>query len=251
MAVAGPSDVSGKAAQIVKLAKSQVGTLEGKKNGVWDNDQKYSRQVPGLSWSNFQPWCMTFGVWLYWKVGLIKKQLVTASCAASAAYWRKKHRLSKYPMIGGGVYYGYTSPEHYGTVVAYDATTHTAVEGNTTTPGVKGGSEVNGSGVALKRRSRTEWVIGYSEPALPGAVSANPRFKPKKKPKPKPGKKATEPPVKKPSSPSKTPFVDDVLAGKYGTPAVELTAAVRAKVAATGADPKTVEENLNKKVMGA
>jgi hypothetical protein len=252
-ATATAADATGEAAHVIAVAKTQIGVLEGRKNGVWDNDQRYSKETPGLAWSNDQPWCATFQVWCSWKAGQIKTVPVTASCAAIEAYAKAHGRWSTKPALGAIVVYGYTSPEHCGRVIGYDASTITTIEGNTTTPGVKGGSESNGSGVALKRRPRDQWVIGYFIPNITGVVSADPKYKPAKAaapvkvtPTPKPAAAkataTTAPAAKKPKAVTKA-VVTAVLAGKYGNGddrVAELTKA--------GYDPKAVQAAVNERL---
>lgn len=176
---------NGTAAAVVAAARSQVGYHEGRSGGHWNNREKYAAQVAGLEWANYQPWCATFVAWCFTKagaIGLVPK--VSASCDISASGWKHAGRWSEYPAIGAQVFYG--TPRdlvHTGLVVAFDDDTITTVEGNTNDNGSR-----EGDGVYVKRRRRRDaYVVGYGYPEYPeGIVSADPRYRHKRKPKAQP-----------------------------------------------------------------
>lgn len=148
-------------ASVLKLGESQLGYREGRTGTHWNNRQKYSLQVPGLAWSDGQPWCCTFANWLIGQAGVaVPAGAVTASCAAGAAAYKKAHRFTEYPIVGGQVFYGPKGGSHTGICVKWDDTHLWAIEGNTNT---SGGAE--GDGVYLKKRARRDaYVYGYGIP---------------------------------------------------------------------------------------
>ncbi|MDX3214578.1 CHAP domain-containing protein [Streptomyces sp. ME02-6991-2B] len=160
-------------ASLASVARGEVGYHEGKTNGHWNNDQKYSDAVPGLAWSDGQPWCATFVAWVAMKAGAAALFPRTASCLAGVAWFRARGRWSEYPAVGAQVFYGAgNGGTHTGLVVAFDADTITTVEGNTNSNG-----SAEGDGVYVKtRRRRDAYVYGYGVPAFDGLVSADPRW---------------------------------------------------------------------------
>jgi len=167
--------VTGTAADVIRVATSQVGYHEGYSGGHWTNLQRYSPAVPGLEWSQNQAWCQTFATWSFQEAGMPKgAYLVTASCALAVAWWKKANRFSTYPAVGAQVFFGPGGGSHTGLVYAYDATYIYTVEGNTNTSG-----SAEGDGVYLKKRARRDtYVYGYGYPAYPaGIVTADPAWK--------------------------------------------------------------------------
>lgn len=171
------------AQKIISIAKAEVGYLEGRSsNGSWNNQQKYSPQVPGLEWSQNQPWCATFVAWCAMKAGLASLYPRTASCDVGMAWFRDQGRWSEYPAVGAQVFFGsYADSVHTGLVIGYDADTITTIEGNTNDSGSR-----EGNGVYLKRRQRRDpYVVGYGYPAFAeGIRSADPKWKDKQPGKP-------------------------------------------------------------------
>lgn len=167
--------MSGTAGDVIRVAKGEVGYHEGYSGGHWNNNQKYSGQVPGLEWSNYQAWCATFCAWVFQTAGMPKGSYpVTASCALGVSWWKKENRFSEYPAIGAQVFFGPGGGSHTGLVYAYDATYIYTVEGNTNSSG-----SAEGDGVYLKKRARRDsYVYGYGYPAYPGGiVTADPNWK--------------------------------------------------------------------------
>lgn len=160
--------------KIVDVAKSQVGVHEGRTGSHWNNDQRYSDEVPGLTWSDGQPWCATFVSWCAMTAGLDALYPRTASCDTAGVWFKQRKAFSEYPAVGAQVFYGTPSDlNHTGIVIDFDADTITAIEGNTNDDGSR-----EGDGVYLKVRQRRDSnVVGYGYPAFPeGIVSADPAW---------------------------------------------------------------------------
>lgn len=146
---------------VLALAESQTGYHEGRSAGHWNNHQKYSDQVPGLGWSDGQPWCATFANWCVNQAGVaVPTGAITASCAAGVAAYKKAHRFTEFPVVGAQVFYGAGGGVHTGLVLRYDDTSIWAIEGNTNTNG-----SAEGDGVYVKKRTRRDpYVYGYGIP---------------------------------------------------------------------------------------
>jgi hypothetical protein len=167
--------MAGTAADVIRIAKGEVGYHEGFSDGHWNNKQKYSGAVPGLEWSDYQAWCATFASWCFQQAGMPKGSYpVTASCALAVAWWKEAARFSEYPAIGAQVFFGAGGGAHTGLVYAYDGDFIYTVEGNTNTSG-----SAEGDGVYLKKRARRDaYVYGYGYPNYPGGiVTADPNWK--------------------------------------------------------------------------
>ena len=162
-------------AKMVRLAHKEVGTHEGRSGGHWNNHQKYSPQVPGLEWSQNQPWCATFVSWLALKAGLADYFPRTASTNTGAAWFKSRGQWSEYPAIGAQVFYGSGNHMvHTGFVIGFDHTYVYTIEGNTNTNG-----SAEGDGVYVKKRRRRDaYVRGYGYPAIPGVrlKTADPNY---------------------------------------------------------------------------
>lgn len=162
------------ASSAISIAASQVGYHEGKSNGHWNNDQKYSDQLPGFAWADKQPWCATFYQWLMWQVGVkVPDGARSASCATSVAAYKKAKRFTEYPGIGFQVFFGAGGKTHTGIVYDYDDTYIYTIEGNTNDSG-----SAEGDGVYKKKRLRkTDYVYGYGIPYFAGkAKCADPKW---------------------------------------------------------------------------
>lgn len=163
-----------KAAQVIKIARSEVGYREGRSNGHWNNRNKFSPAVPGLEWSNYQPWCATFVSWCAMRAGVAHLFPRTASTDFGASWFKQRRRWSEYPAIGAQVFYGHNGDmNHTGIVYRYDGDHIYTIEGNTNASGSR-----EGDGVYLKkRRRRDSYVQGYGYPAYPeGIKSADPKW---------------------------------------------------------------------------
>lgn len=162
------------ATSAIRIARSQVGYREGRSGGRWNNDQKYSDQLPGFAWSDNQPWCATFVQWCYWQTGVkVPSSARSASCLTSSNAYKNAGRFSEYPVIGAQVFFGENGKTHTGIVRDYDNTYVYTVEGNTNDDG-----SAEGDGVYLKKhRRRSAWVHGYGIPYLKGTLqSPDPRW---------------------------------------------------------------------------
>lgn len=168
-----PASGPGSARAVIAAAEGQVGVHEGHSAGHWNNIQRYSDEVPGLGWSQGQPWCATFVSWVAARAGAAELFPRTASCAAGVAWFSERHRFSQYPAVGAQVFYGAGGTVHTGVVERYDATRIYTVEGNTN---VNGAAE--GDGVYRRARERTSsWVHGYGYPRYAGGIdSADPSW---------------------------------------------------------------------------
>jgi hypothetical protein len=164
-----------KAAEVIRIARNEVGYHEGRSNGHWNNKQKYSPAVPSLEWSNYQAWCATFVSWCAMKAGVHELFPRTASTDLGARWFKDRKRWSEYPAIGAQVFYGHNGDmNHTGIVYDYDGTYVYTIEGNT-----NGNGSREGDGVYLKkRRRRDSYVQGYGYPDYPeGIQSADPKWK--------------------------------------------------------------------------
>lgn len=161
--------------QFLTLLVGEVGQHEGRDpNGAWNNRQKYSRETPGLEWSDGQPWCATFECWAALKAGMQGRFPVTASCSTAVQWWQDAGRWSPYPVLGGPFYLGPGGGTHTGVVIGWDADNIHTVEGNSNS-----GGSPEGDGVYLRTRPRRgpNGPYGYGVPDYPeGVVSADPKY---------------------------------------------------------------------------
>lgn len=158
----------------LRIAKSQYGYHEGRTAGHWDNNQKFSDQLPNFAWSDGQPWCATFVQWCLWQVGVeVPTGARSASCSASVAAYRKAGRFSEYPGVGWQIFFGPGGGTHTGLVRHWDERYVYTVEGNTNEDG-----SPEGNGVYYKRYERlSPYVHGYGIPFYKGeADTPDPRW---------------------------------------------------------------------------
>ncbi|MFI0553431.1 LysM peptidoglycan-binding domain-containing protein [Streptomyces scabiei] len=164
------------AAELIRVAKAEVGYKEGFSNGHWNNKEKYADQVPGMAWvsAGGYPWCALFVSWAALKSGNTDLFPRSASCAYGVGWFKDKGRFSEYPAIGGQVFFGPNGGSHTGICVAYDSDSIWSVEGNTNT-----NNSPEGDGVYLRKHARRDaHVYGYGLPAFPeGVTTADPALK--------------------------------------------------------------------------
>ncbi|MGG2462828.1 LysM peptidoglycan-binding domain-containing protein [Streptomyces sp. RGM 3693] len=136
--------------------------------------QKYSGQVPGLEWSNYQPWCATWVSWVAMKAGVADLFPRTASVWSAMEWFKQRSRWSDYPAIGAQVIYGTSGSTHTGICYAYDSEWIYTVEGNTSTT-----NDANGNKVMKRQRLRRDsYVHGYGYPSYAeGVTTADPSKK--------------------------------------------------------------------------
>lgn len=149
----------GTKSKLIAVLKGEVGYHEGRNASGWDNHQKYSPAVPGLEWSQDQPWCATFATWAFETAKIKAGTFPVTASVQTAMDWYKQHgRWSVKPTIGAQVIFG--GHVHTGIVIDFDATTITTIEGNTNDNG-----SAEGDGVYLKKRKRLDdYVTGYGLP---------------------------------------------------------------------------------------
>ncbi|GAA2719219.1 MULTISPECIES: peptidoglycan-binding protein [Streptomyces] len=135
-----------------------------------------SGEVPGLAWSDEQPWCSTFVSWVFQEAGASDLAPLTASCYEGVSWFEDQGRFSEYPGVGAVVYFGSGGGTHVGIVTSCTDDTIYTVEGNTNDSG-----SPEGNGVYRKARARKSSYIygyGYGYPAYPeGIVVADPDWK--------------------------------------------------------------------------
>lgn len=204
--------VSPSAKKVLAVAISQLGYHEGRdKNGNWNNDEKYAKEVPGLSWANFQAWCAVFVSWVAMKAGFASLYPRTASTDEAATWYQKRGQFNEHPAIAAQGFLANHGDEHHTFLVEdFDDTYVYSIDGNSNTSGSSQGDGV----YRVKRLRRDPDIEGYGYPAFPeGIVTADPNYK---------GKRAVRPagaggsggsvqivpaaPAKK--APAKTPIAD-------------------------------------------
>jgi hypothetical protein len=153
---------------------SQLYYQEGYSNGHWNNHQKYSDEVPGLEWSQDQPWCETCVTWVFQTAGAPSgSYVVSASVAEARDFWKNKGRFSEYPAIGAQVIFGVNGDVHTGIVISYTADRISVISGNTNNDGSPEGNQI----LIKDYDRRSNYVYGYGYPEYPeGIVSADPNW---------------------------------------------------------------------------
>ncbi|GAA4928678.1 hypothetical protein GCM10023224_04930 [Streptomonospora halophila] len=138
----------GKAA-LFEWLRDQRGYREGPRS----NQQKYSPSVPGLEWSNYQPWCATFTCAGFLAAGGRPNVdfPLTASCLQQVAWGRARGRLYSRAKSGDLMMIGPGGGTHVEIVVRVSGAYVTTIGGNTS--GSWGGDYANGDGVYQKTRS--------------------------------------------------------------------------------------------------
>ncbi len=139
---------------VVKVAKAEIGTTE-----FANNDSKYGKWYG----SNNQPWCAMFVSWCFDKAGLGAKVSAHSgkgfsSCDAGLKWFADKSKLVPVGQAKAGdiAFFQFdqdAEPDHVG-IIKFNNTALKylqVIEGNTSAD--KSGSQSNGDGVYLKRRS--------------------------------------------------------------------------------------------------
>ncbi|MEU1074303.1 MULTISPECIES: CHAP domain-containing protein [unclassified Streptomyces] len=191
------------AADVIKVAKAEVGTHETQSGGHWVNDSKYNRwfgRIPGYDRDGYgYPWCAAFVAWCADKAGAASLYPKTAGCEVAVEWFKRAKRFSEYPAVGAQVFYGPGGGTHTGIVYDYDEDPSGyiyTIEGNTNLDG-----SAEGDGVYLRKRlRRSDNVYGYGYPKFAdGIKSADPAWK-SETPKPAPTKPTPVPP--RPATPT-------------------------------------------------
>ncbi|MGK5728188.1 LysM peptidoglycan-binding domain-containing protein [Streptomyces sp. URMC 124] len=168
--------MSGSAADVIRIARAEIGYREGCSGGHWNNQEKYAHAVPGLGWvsDDGEPWCAVFCSWVALQAGVADLFPRTASVWQAMNWFDTRGRYSAYPAIGAQAIFGKSASTHTGIVVAYDTDTITCVEGNTNDDG-----SPEGNGVYLRRHQRRDsYVHGYGLPQYgEGVTTADPALK--------------------------------------------------------------------------
>jgi len=148
---------------VVDVAKSQLNYRE-----TGNNDTIYGKWF-GL---NNQPWCAMFVSWCYDQAGLISKVAAQtkkgfASCDAGLKWFTKKNKIVPVGQAQAGdlVFFQFdkdAQADHVGICASNDGKGFLMVyEGNTS--GDSKGSQSNGDGVFLKKRSYS-LIMGVARP---------------------------------------------------------------------------------------
>lgn len=168
------------AAEVITLAKQEVGYLEKKSNAQLDhktanagsnNFTKYARDLDNVpnfynGKKNGFPWCDVFVDWLFYKAFGAEKakallcqpdKSLGAGCGYSAVYYKVKDRFVKsHPQPGDQIFFTDSAGDvaHTGIVTAADTEYVYTIEGNTSG---QTGVVANGGGVFEKK-----YALGYS-----------------------------------------------------------------------------------------
>ena len=148
---------------VVDIAKSQLNYRE-----TGNNDTIYGKWY-GL---NNQPWCAMFVSWCYDQAGLVSKVAAQtkkgfASCDAGLKWFTKKNKIVPVGQAQAGdlVFFQFdkdAQADHVGICASNDGKGFLMVyEGNTS--GDSKGSQSNGDGVFLKKRSYS-LIMGVARP---------------------------------------------------------------------------------------
>jgi peptidoglycan hydrolase-like protein with peptidoglycan-binding domain len=160
---------------IIKVAKAEVGTIEGPK----DNETKYGAWIK----VNFQPWCQSFVSWSAFTAG-VKSFPKSASTVAAADWFKKAGRWSDArnddPTPGDWIYFdfpddGVNRISHVGLCIKNNGDgTIQVIEGNTS--GTAKGDQRNGGMCVEKTRAYVKnnkpklinAVVGWGRPVYAG-----------------------------------------------------------------------------------
>jgi cell wall-associated NlpC family hydrolase len=139
-----PGRGSSKGAEIVRAAKSQIGTSES----------KAAKYVHAGGGSGPEAWCGDFVEWVYQQAGYDKPP--ARSVPGLLAWAKSKGKLTKQPTAGDAVMFDWDkdgTPDHVGIVKSRHGGTVQTIEGNTS---ISSG----GDGVAAKERPMSD-VLGF------------------------------------------------------------------------------------------
>lgn len=143
---------------VLRIARSEVGTKESPVNKVKYNTWYYGKAVSGSAY----PWCMAFVQWVFHKAG-IDLGLKTASCTALMNHAKKQGRwVTKGYKAGDIVFYQFdkdAAADHVGICESATSSAVTCIEGNTSA----NGSQSNGGEVCRKTR-KIKTVLGAYRP---------------------------------------------------------------------------------------
>lgn len=151
----------GTAALLVDIARKEEGTVEGPK----DNETKYGK----FTGMDRFPWCGSFVMWCAHEAG-VKVPNVVSTVAGASAFKKLKtwtDSAKAKPLPGDIVFFDFVQGgaliEHVGIVVKDNGDgTITTVEGNTSGPKKKNGSQANGGEVCVKIRAYKKNSKGLS-----------------------------------------------------------------------------------------
>lgn len=153
------------AQQVLDVARSQLGTVEAR-----DGSTPYHRAY-GLPAD--QPWCAVFVWWCFQQAAAGNLTHEKTAYTPTLAGWFKQRNqwTVATPTVGALIFYDWPDTlrriQHVGIVESFDATTVTAIEGNTSSG--TAGSQSNGGGVWRRRRARNSSIAGYGHPAYSSA----------------------------------------------------------------------------------
>ncbi len=151
------------AADVIAVARSQIGYVEGGGNRDGNITKYWSELDPGLQG---QSWCACFVSWCFKHAGAPLPRMDRGygfmNCASAVHYARANGIFSQSGHYAPGdiVLYGSGGGDHTGIVVADDGVTITAIEGNTSSGN---GQDTNGGGVYLTHRPHSSWVFGVMQ----------------------------------------------------------------------------------------
>lgn len=158
--LAAPVDVA-PAAQVLDLARAEIGTVEGPGGGT-----PY-HQAYGIAAN--QPWCAVFLWDLFQDAGGVDSiGPKTAYTPTLAGWFQSRGQWSASPAVGALVFYDWPGDSkdrisHVGIVESFDATSITTIEANTSNSDE--GSQDDGDGVWRRTRDRDNAIVGYGLPS--------------------------------------------------------------------------------------
>jgi len=150
--------MSATASSILKMAASQIGTVETPVNVCKYNTWYYGKKVSGTAF----PWCAAFASWVFNQcgaMGLIKKNVSTV---IMWQWFKDAKQNVKTPVPGDVAFFnwsGGSTTQHVGIVEkVVSATVIQTIEGNTSD------SNYSNGGMVLRRQRNMKYVVGYGRP---------------------------------------------------------------------------------------